>query len=79
MLGACTESSCREGGRDVCMRGECRRDAHITFSTDAGRSRVGFDARALTTRGACAGYREPKAAVPMAGAMGECVASAGVV
>jgi hypothetical protein len=45
---ACTESSYGEGGRDVCMRGECRRDAHITFSTDAGRSRVVFDARAPT-------------------------------
>ena len=47
---ACTESSCCEGGRDVCMRGECRHGTGITDSTQAGRDPVVFDAAATIPR-----------------------------
>ena len=39
---ACTESSCGAGGRDGCVRRECRRDVDITRSTEAGRERVAW-------------------------------------
>jgi hypothetical protein len=45
---ACTASSCCEGGRDVCVRGECKCDADGICSTEPGRDRVVFDARATT-------------------------------
>jgi hypothetical protein len=49
---ACTESSCCEGGsgRDVCMRGERKCDADGIRSTEPGRVRVVFGARATTQR-----------------------------
>ena len=40
---ACTESSCGAGGRDGCVRRECRRDVAGTGSTGAGRDRVVSD------------------------------------
>ena len=81
---ACTESSCCEGGRDVSMRGECKCDADGIRSTEAGRGRGVFDARATIQRHVrWVAHRQQisaqTAAMPRAGAMGECVAIAGVM
>ena len=74
---ACTESSCGAGGRDGCMRRECRRDVENTRSTEKGLERVVWMPQ-RSFKGSCARWRARKAAVARAGAMGGCVASVGV-
>ena len=81
---ACTGSSYCEGGRNEYMRGECRRGVDIMRSTEAGRGRGVFDARATIQRHVrWVAHRQQlsaqTAAMPRAGAMGECVAIAGVM